>query len=287
MFSEIKDTFERFTFHVRNKGVASLASTIFRKVYENFNLPHLKIYKDFINIAEGALVLEIGGPSPVFSAKGFIPVYPFAKQVDNLNFSSTTIWEGQINEGNFTYKNKTLGKQFIREATILDGLENNKYDIVISSEMIQHIGNPLKALSEWKRVMKDSGHLVLIVPNMKKTFDHRRTPTILEHLIDDFNNNTPESDLTHLEDALKYHDLSRDRMAGNFEQFKARSEKNSEIRALHHHVFDEKFLIKTVDYAGFKIEHVELFLSAIVIIAQKVTASGLDNSKYLSANFKI
>lgn len=190
-----------------------------------------------------------------------------------MNFSNETIWEGQIKEEFFNFENKVLGKQFIKEASILDGIEPNQYDFVISSEMIQHIANPLRALYEWKRILVNDGFLILIVPNMNRTFDHRRELTTLQHLIDDYNNNTGEDDLTHLAEILKKHDLSRDQLAGSFEQFKNRSENNFKIRALHHHVFNETLVKEMLTFTGFKIIDIELFFTIIIVLAKKTDVS--------------
>ncbi len=43
--------------------------------------------------------------------------------------------------------------------------ENNTFDIVVSSEVIEHIPTPLKAIDEIHRVLKPGGTLVLSTPN--------------------------------------------------------------------------------------------------------------------------
>ena len=52
----------------------------------------IKISKSF----NGLSGLEIGGPSNIFSIRGAMPIYLFAKKVDGVNFSNKTIWEGKI-----------------------------------------------------------------------------------------------------------------------------------------------------------------------------------------------
>ncbi len=54
--------------------------------------------------------------------------------------------------------------------------------------------------------------------------------------------------MTHLNEILELHDLSMDPPAGTLEQFKARSLKNLENRALHHHVFDIDLLTEMFAY---------------------------------------
>ena len=71
------------------------------------------------------------------------------------------------------------------------------------SHCIEHIANPLKAISEWKRILKDNGLILLIVPHKDKTFDHNRPITSLSHLIEDMKTDVQEDDSTHLPEILE------------------------------------------------------------------------------------
>ena len=68
-------------------------------------------------------------------------------------------------------KNHHPGKQYILEATELYEINSNTYDFLLSSHMLEHTANPIKALKEWKRIIKDKGYLILIVPHKDGTFD--------------------------------------------------------------------------------------------------------------------
>jgi len=148
------------------------------------------------------------------------------------------------------------------------------YDFLLSSHTIEHIANPIKALREWVRVVKTGGTLVLIVPHHDNLFDHRRPITTLEHLIEDFEQNTGEDDLTHLPEILAFHDLSRDPGAGDRAAFEARSRKNLENRCLHHHVFDTELVVRLLDVVGLQVKAVEPFLPYhILAVAEKLPES--------------
>ena len=232
--------------------------------------------------------LEIGGPSDVFKDSGVLPVYPMVKTLDNCNFAAETTWEGVIDEGmTFNYgAESNPGRQYIGEASDLNQIASASYDFVLSSHVIEHVANPLKALSEWVRILKDDGILVLLVPHKEGTFDHKRPATTLEHLIEDFQQNTQEDDLTHLEEILELHDLERDLGAGDFENFKRRSEVNIENRCLHHHAFDSPLVAQMVSHLGLKIHSMEAVLPFHVIaVVQKVSAEEkIDNSSFTQGN---
>jgi ubiquinone/menaquinone biosynthesis C-methylase UbiE len=142
---------------------------------------------------------------------------------------------------------------------------------VLASHVIEHIANPLKALYEWKRVLKEDGAIVIIAPHFKTTFDHKRQLTSFGHMIGDYNRNTSERDLSHLPEILSKPELRLDPNVTGFEAWAERSKKNYENRELHHHVFIPSTLIKLLDYVGFKIIYVNVVLTQnIVVVAKKV-----------------
>jgi SAM-dependent methyltransferase len=216
--------------------------------------------------------IEIGGPSQVFSKWGIFPVYPIVGNLDNCNYCSSTVWAGSAEQGKH-YRfdpNKPDGYQHIAEATDMGKLPSGAYDFVLSSHMLEHSTNPILALSEWKRLLKNDGILVLLLPDKKHTFDHRRPTTTLAHLIADFNAGTKEDDLTHLPEILALHDLERDPEAGDMATFKARSMQNFENRCLHQHVFDAKLAVDLVEHVGLQVKAIEeIHPHHILLLAKK------------------
>ena len=81
---------------------------------------------------------------------------------------------------------KKPGIQYISEASNLESIDSGYYDFLLSSHVIEHLANPIRGLSEWTRVLKESGYLILLIPDYRETFDHKRPVTELEHLISDF-----------------------------------------------------------------------------------------------------
>ncbi len=198
--------------------------------------------------------LEIGGPSAFFSVKGGMPVYLYASAVDGVNFSTDTIWEGSITRGNnYIYYKGKKGFQYIDEATDLFEIENSSYDFVLSCHSLEHVANPIKALYEWKRVLKNDGQLILVLPDKEKTFDHNRPITAIEHLIDDYNNNIGEGDATHFKEIIEMHDLSFDKLLISQEDFTTRLYNNLSERSAHHHVFNLQLINKMLSYCGFTV----------------------------------
>ncbi len=202
--------------------------------------------------------LEIGGPSDVFA--GALPLYRWAEQVDNVVFRAETLWAQNAGEGEpFRFRPDRAGVQYLREATALTGIADASYDFVAASHVLEHVANPLRALREWRRVLRPGGALVLLVPSKDATFDHRRPVTALSHLLEDEARGVGEDDLTHLDEILALHDLTRDPGAGTAAEFEARSRDNATHRALHHHVFDPETAAAALRTAGFRVDAVDLF----------------------------
>lgn len=220
---------------------------------------------------KAALGLEIGGPSQMFSSAGLIPVYPFATEIDGLNFSSETVWATGLGEDKpYVYEGKALGRQFIREASHFPDIESSSYDFVMSSHVIEHLANPLRGLQEWRRVLREDGILILVAPHFEGTFDHNRPVTTIEHILEDCRNDVGEDDTTHIAEVLELHDFERDLWAESWEKFRERCENNINIRGVHQHVFDTETLVRLMDLSNYSILTVEHALpDNIVIVCSK------------------
>lgn len=218
--------------------------------------PITQIYRSELR---GRQALEIGGPSDLLGYAGSLPIYSCLRSVDNANYSAQTLWTSDA-----VKFNRTL----ICEGTEVP-VDDAVYDCVIASHCLEHISNPIKALLEWHRLLRQGGLLLLILPHRDYTFDWRRPVTPLDHLRDDFKRQTPENDLTHLDEVLTLHDLSRDLAAGTPEQFKQRCLKNAEFRAMHHHVFVPETVAKLVVEIGFSVVRQDVQQIHIITLANK------------------
>jgi SAM-dependent methyltransferase len=71
---------------------------------------------------------------------------------------------------------------------------------VASSHVLEHVANPLAALSEWFRVLRHGGIIYMVIPDRCRTFDHTRPLTSPGHLLADYRQGTSQSDATHIDD---------------------------------------------------------------------------------------
>ena len=121
---------------LRTDGLIGLIRAIVNRLFP-LRIQSLDMVNKVVSSGHG---FEIGGPSPVFNSKGILPIYKSIQHLDNCNFSSTTVWEGDINKGNtYIYNEKSeAGIQYVSEATSLVEIESESYDFLLSSHMIEH-----------------------------------------------------------------------------------------------------------------------------------------------------
>ena len=201
-----------------------------------------KILEDICKNKRG---IEMGGPSD----KGLI-VYKNATIIDNVIFSKNTQWSNYENNENMEYRyyDNKIGKVILSDVVDIPIIKNEEYDFVYARHILEHIANPLKAIKEWLRIIKKDGYIIIYVPEKSYCFDHTREYTKFETLLSQYKKNVGEDDLSTLKEILINHDLTRDPLAGTFEQFARRSLDNINNRCLHHYVYNDDLLLEICNY---------------------------------------
>jgi SAM-dependent methyltransferase len=253
----------------RSQGPTGLARSALRKLRGG----RMRRFETVRQLVQGKVGLEIGGPSKYIFGQ-LVPIYHYASQVDNCNFATKTIWEASVVEGRtFAFSSeREPGMQYVCDASNLSHIPDHSYDFVMSSHVIEHIANPIRALNEWRRTLKPGGTAIFVVPHRNYTFDRRRPLTTLQHMIEDFERSVGEDDQTHLEETLGLIDYAM--IPYDREQLAALGRDVINTRALHHHTFNEHSFCELLTQVGFDILHVA-FEPPHQIIAIAKTNTGL------------
>ena len=93
------------------------------------------------------------------------PILDIGSGVDPLPFTGITRWDYQWTydevEGGIRWKNEPGD----RDAQSLAGLEDESFNTVYASHILEHLPDPVEALRNWWRVLKPSGMLLIMVPH--------------------------------------------------------------------------------------------------------------------------
>jgi len=155
---------------------------------------------------------------------------------------------------------------YVSDATVLEFAKSEEFDFVCNSHVLEHLTNPIKAILEWKRVLRKGGVIYCAIPDKRFTFDHKRTCTSLNHLIKDYEKNISPKDTTHLDDFLEKWDEKWD--CTDRQPLLKIALKNSAVN-VHHHVWTKKDIKKLFEYLDLKILMLKLKGNTIHIIGEK------------------
>lgn len=225
-----------------------------------------------VSLVKGKRGLEIGGPSRVFQNWcSQLPLYKEVGSLDNCDYAQQNIWASH-SESYIFNRDNPAGRTIICDASDLSILGDNSYDFVLSSHSLEHIANPIRALKEWQRLIRPGGTLILVLPNYVTTFDHRRKPTSVDHMIADFNRGVGEDDLTHLPEIMELYDdtMNPSDHGLSTEARYQLSLDNFKNRMFHHHVFDQINSRELLSQVGMEViavetaEPVHIFLIACI-----------------------
>ena len=260
-------------------GLVDFASDVYRRrvvipLVTGRHRP-VKGFEQLVSDIQGKHGLEIGGPSQIFQQSSMVPIYRHIVSLDNCNFAAETTWEGHIEEGAFSIGGKIVGRQYICEAIdVGERLSDNSYDFVVSSNCLEHVANPLKAVASWLKVLQPGGLLLLVVPNKRHNFDRLRPDTSFDHLLADYTADVGEDDDHHYSEIMDLTDLRvvPKRLIMDREDLARQTLNGFHNRQNHHHVFSLETTRQVCGFFGLKV-----FLAEDVgtdfVVAAKATRS--------------
>jgi hypothetical protein len=206
-------------------------------------------FEDIIKILENKQGIEFGGPTELFYATQHNMLLYKHVFLDGGNLFEENHFQNKIT-GEFNYMGK-VGKQLNVDCANLESIKaiNTKYDFVVTSHVIEHLANPIKAIKSWSdNIIKTNGYILSIIPDYRFCFDRNRPLTSIEHLLSDFNNDTSEDDTTHIEEQKTLHDWAY----GGHKDFYRLCEMNGKTRVVHHHTFTPETANQLFIEAGLK-----------------------------------
>jgi len=115
---------------------------------------HTKKLNEVIGFIEGnpKEILDVGCASGWF-------LHELSKKIPSAKFYGVDIYKEGIDYAKKEYPNINF---YVSNAEKLR-FEDSKFDLIINTEVIEHLENPEKAINEMKRVLKKNGRLIIEV----------------------------------------------------------------------------------------------------------------------------
>lgn len=85
----------------------------------------------------------------------------------------------------------------------LDSIADGSLDFIVACHFLEHCQNPIGAIENFLRVLREEGVILLAVPDMRDTFDRDRTATTLDHLLRDYREGPQWSRRQHFEEWVR------------------------------------------------------------------------------------
>ena len=61
------------------------------------------------------------------------------------------------------------------DATFMEGVADNSYQVVYSSHILEHVNDPITAIKNWYRILAPGGNLIILVPH-KNLYERKLQP---------------------------------------------------------------------------------------------------------------
>lgn len=84
------------------------------------------------------------------------------------------------------FSTDTVEQGSFLDAQTFAGVADGAFDFVISAHVLEHLRDPIGAIVQTMRVLRSGGAFLLVVPDRRKTWDHRRPNMTVEHALQDY-----------------------------------------------------------------------------------------------------
>jgi SAM-dependent methyltransferase len=195
---------------------------------------------------------------------------PFPVDYPAVSTTFLDRWEPDENRGLF----QELGPsaEFVKPDIVcnldtdkLKMLEDASQDFVIASHVLEHMADPIGLLDEVHRVLKPGGVALILLPDMRRTFDRSRPVTSLDHLVAEYEAGVTEVDDAHILEFIQHTEVDGDRkVEGKTEAERAELFEWHRQRSIHVHCWSEDDFQPIIDYVISALGHEWEFVDGIL-----------------------
>lgn len=168
---------------------------------------------------------------------------------------------------------------------ILDISLQNKFENLISSNVIEHSPNPIWFLLNFHFITNENGYQFHAIPNYRYTFDKFRQPTPVSHMIHDFET------MTWFDDGSHNDEYTKSAIVKHGHQRKFHETYPVSYPYIHFHVFDENNTKELIEYMFEDVTvdciNTNKFGDNLVIFRNKLNSKFLERHSSLINQFKL
>ena len=216
--------------------------------------------------------LEIGGLQfPLPLPKGARATYVDRMPVNELRAQYPELREHPLVPVSIVDDGETL-------RTIADASQ----DFVVACQFLEHCKNPIRAIENFLRVVREGGTLYLAIPNRDHTFDKSRPTTPLTHLWGDYEERPEWTQERHFQEYSRGMSAVYHPGRSEAEILEDAVRLLAEDYSIHYHVWDMEswtgFISSVRERFGFRIECVLRHSEEIITILSKTKAGSAAGS---------
>ncbi len=155
-------------------------------------------------------------------------------------------------------KSKLVHVDIIDNGETLKTVENGSQDFVIANHFLEHCEDPIRAVVNIVRVLRDNCVMFLCIPDKRYTFDKEREVTSFDHLVHDYEYGSILSRNDHLRDFV----INVEHKKIEAEIHQRMSELTSMNYSIHYHVWELKDMLSFFELLNARIGlpiEIELF----------------------------
>jgi SAM-dependent methyltransferase len=135
---------------------------------------------------------------------------PMILKNDNFNVKyldlvgTDVLLKRAINKGKDISKVPEIDYIHDPKKSILETVGKDKFDVVLSAHVIEHIPDFIKHFQDVSKILNPSGVYCLIIPNMYLCFDAKKSPTTLGNVVEAFLNEQKQAPISRIIDEFNY-----------------------------------------------------------------------------------
>lgn len=191
----------RFSLHVLGSTEAISASIVLEKLQYDLEICAVRRNNLFHSAAHAGRAIQLCRGIGLEIGALYKPLPLDACVIHLDRFSTKELKRSYANDKNVP-NSQIRQVQVVWKNSYYPFFDDEAFDFVVNSHVLEHVCNPGRQIQEWLRIVKPGGVLYMIIPDKNFCFDRKRVTTSVEHLMQEFEDDIGEVTLDHYRDYM-------------------------------------------------------------------------------------